>query len=261
MCLILLSYRQHPRYPLVIAANRDEFYGRPSQPAHFWEHAPWVLAGRDLAGGGTWFGITRSGRFAAVSNIRDRKPAQANAPSRGLLVSNFLCGDRAPRSYLAEVASRGALHNGFNLLLSDRDELAYYNNRSGEVRTLSPGLYGISNDRLDTPWPKVESGKAALAAILARPGAVEPEAILEMLGDRALPPDRRLPDTGVGLERERLLASIFIASPDYGTRCSNVLLEDRGRHAIFVERSFSPGGALAETVRFEFDISAGATMP
>jgi len=259
MCLILLSYRQHARYPLLIAANRDEFYDRPSQPAHFWEDAPWILAGRDLVGGGTWFGITRSGRFAAVSNLRDPKPAAENAPSRGLLVSEFLRGDPPPRAYLAEVARWGWRYNGFNLLAGDHDEIAYYNNRSGEILTLAPGLYGLSNHRLDTPWPKVKNAKAALAKILGMPAA-EPEAILEMLADRTLPADDCLPDTGVGLVWERLLASIFIASENYGTRCSSVLIKDQDRRAIFIERNYSPGGAGApQTAEFKFDIDNPAT--
>jgi len=260
MCLILLSYRQHARYPLLIAANRDEFYDRPSQPAHFWEDAPWILAGRDLVGGGAWFGITRSGRFAAVSNIRDPRPARESARSRGLLVSEFLCGDPPPRAYLAEAARRGSHYNGFNLLAGDHDEIAYYNNRTGEILTLAPGLYGLSNHRLDTPWPKVKNAKAALAKILGMPTA-EPEAILEMLADRTSPPDDCLPDTGVGLVRERVLASIFIASEDYGTRCSSVLIEDQDRRALFIERNFSPEDAGARTVQFEFDIDNPATAP
>ncbi|MFH0351114.1 MAG: NRDE family protein [Chromatiales bacterium] len=259
MCLILLSYRQHARYPLVIAANRDEFYDRPSQPAHFWEGAPWILAGKDLAGGGTWLGITRSGRFAAVSNIRDPEPAQENARSRGLMVSEFLRGDPPPRAYVAEVARQGPRYNGFNLLAGDHDEIAYYNNRSGEILTLAPGLYGLSNHRLDTPWPKVEKAKSALAKILGMPTA-EPEAILEMLADRTIPPDGCLPDTGVGLVRERVLASIFIASENYGTRCSSVLIQDRDRRVRFVERNFSPEYAAVETVAYEFDISVADTL-
>ena len=258
MCLILLSYRQHARRPLVIAANRDEFYDRPSQPAHFWEDAPWILAGRDLVGGGAWFGITRSGRFAAVSNIRDPEPAQENAPSRGRLVSEFLRGDPPPRAYLAEVARWGSRYNGFNLLAGDHDEIAYYNNRTEEILALAPGLYGLSNHRLDTPWPKVKNGKAALAKILGMPAA-EPELILEMLSDRTLPSDDCLPDTGVGLVRERVLASIFIASENYGTRCSSVLIQDRDRRVRFVERNFSPGDASARTVQFELDIDNPAT--
>ena len=258
MCLILLSYRQHARYPLVIAANRDESYDRPSLPAHFWEEAPWILAGRDLVGGGAWFGITRAGRLAAVSNIRDPKRAQENARSRGLLVSEFLRGDLLPRPYLAEVARQGPRYNGFNLLAGDQNEIAYYNNRSGEILTLAPGLYGLSNHRLDTPWPKVKNAKAALAKILRMP-AVDPEAILEMLADRSLPPDDCLPDTGVGLVRERVLASIFIASENYGTRCSSVLIQDRDRRVSFVERNFSPEDAGARTVQFEFDIDYPAT--
>ncbi len=260
MCLILFSYRQHARYPLVIAANRDEFYDRPSQPAHFWEDAPWILAGRDLVGGGAWFGITRSGRFAALSNIRDPKPARECAPSRGLLVSEFLRGDLLPRTYLGEVARQGTRYNGFNLLVGDQNEIDYYNNRSGEILTFAPGLYGLSNHRLDTPWPKIRKTKAALAKILGMP-AVEPEAILEMLADRTLPSDDRLPDTGVGLVRERVLASIFIASENYGTRCSSVLIQDRDRRVKFVERNFSPEDAGAPTVQFEFDSDNPATAP
>ncbi len=175
------------------------------------------------------------------------------------MVSEFLRGDLPPRAYLAELAQWGSRYNGFNLLTGDRDEIAYYNNRTGEIVTLAPGLYGLSNHRLDTPWPKVNNAKAALAKILGMPAA-EPEAILEMLADRTRPSDDCLPDTGVGLVRERVLASIFIASENYGTRCSSVLIEDQDHRVRFVERNYSPGGAGAQTVQFEFDISVADTL-
>jgi uncharacterized protein with NRDE domain len=175
------------------------------------------------------------------------------------LVSKFLRENPPPRAYLAEVARWGSRYNGFNLLAGDQNEIAYYNNRTGEILTLAPGLYGLSNHRLDTPWPKVEKAKAGLAKILGMPAA-EPEAILEMLADRTQPSDDCLPDTGVGLVRERMLASIFIASENYGTRCSSVLIQDRDRRVRFVERNFSPAGAGARTVEFEFDISVADTL-
>lgn len=223
MCLILFAWQARARYRLVLAANRDEFYARPAAPMDWWPERPTVLAGRDLEAGGTWFGVTRDGRFAAVTNHRDPRRNVDGRPSRGALVADYLGGDAAPDDYLAALARRGEDYNGFNLLVGDRETLWYYGNRDGAPRPLAPGVYGLSNALLDTPWPKVRHGKHALATALAQP-EVEPGALFTLLAERREAPDAELPVTGVSLEWERRLSPLFIASESYGTRCSTVLL-------------------------------------
>ena len=254
MCLALFAFHSHPRFPLVIAANRDEFYQRPTAAADFWTDAPHVLAGRDLREGGTWMGVTRGGRFAAVTNYRDPRELKETRKSRGLLVKGYLAGGDTPLGYLGEICRDGDAYNGFNLVVSDLREAAYCSNREGCVRALGPGIYGLSNHLLDTPWPKVERSKAALFEMLShdKPGLVE--GLFRVLADGYRPEDANLPDTGVGLEWERLLSSAFIKSPDYGTRSSTVYLVDGEGGAHFIERSFGPEGAALGAVEFEFRI-------
>ena len=255
MCFIVLSYRQHPRYRLVLATNRDEFYARPTAPAAFWDDAPSVLAGRDLQGGGTWLGVTRAGRLAALTNVREPHRHLDDAPTRGALVADYLTGMMQPRVYLDAVRQEAARYNGFNLLLGDTKDLFYFGNRAADIQPLEPGLYGLSNHLLDTPWPKVERGKKALAAAL-RNDVVDPETLFAFLADTEQAPDETLPDTGVGLEWERLLSPIFIASPAYGTRVSTVVLVDHLGHATFAERAYASGanGEPPITRRFDFEI-------
>lgn len=251
MCLILFAHKVHPDYPLVLAGNRDEYYDRPTAPAAFWADAPEILAGRDLVGGGTWLGITRTGRLATVANYRH--PAEFHRPglSRGLLTVDFLRGADSPSAYLETVARLGESYKGFNLLVGDGNAIAYYSNREGVIRRLTPGVYGLSNALLDTPWPKVAQGKAALQKLLAA-GPPEPEGLLAILADTSRPPDELLPDTGVGRERERLLSSPFIASTDYGTRASAVVLIDRTGEVTFIERSFDRAPGRWQEVRHRF---------
>jgi uncharacterized protein with NRDE domain len=237
VCLILFAHKAHPDYPLVLAGNRDEFYDRPTAPAAFWADAPKILAGRDMVGGGTWLGITRTGRLATVANFRHPAEKHVQGLSRGLLTVDFLRGSATPPGYLETVARLGDSYKGFNLLAADGNEFAYYSNRDGVIRRLTPGVYGLSNALLDTPWPKVAQGRAALRELLAA-GLPEPDALLAILADTSRPSDHLLPDTGVGLERERLLSARFIVSPDYGTRASTVVLIDRTGQVTFVERSF-----------------------
>jgi uncharacterized protein with NRDE domain len=254
VCLILFAHRVHPDYPLLLVGNRDEFYARPTAPADFWADAPEILAGRDLAGGGTWLGITRRGRLAAVANFRQPAEFHRQGLSRGQLTVDFLRGKSAPQAYLETLARQDDRYKGFNLLVGDGDELAYYSNRERVIRLLPPGIYGASNALLDTPWPKVAQGKAALRALLAS-GPPAPEALLAILADTARPPDALLPDTGVGLERERLLASRFILSPDYGTRASTVILIDRTGELTFVERTFDHAPTRWREVRRRFRLA------
>lgn len=247
--MILLAWRAHPRYPLVVAANRDEFHSRATAPAAFWRDAPGVLAGRDLASGGTWLGVSRNGRFAAVTNYRDfDAPVPDAAPSRGALVADYLAGDVAPAAWTHAVAARGSRYRGFNLLSAGAGELWWVSNRDGGGRRLEPGLYGLSNHLLDTPWPKVVLGKARFADVLARGPSLAP--LLDLLADTTLhdPPD----PGGVHAARERMLSAARIVSPEYGTRCSSALLVDAAGRTRFAERSWTPSGSAAETVEFEF---------
>lgn len=253
MCLILFAWKVHQNFPLIFLANRDEFYERPTAPAAFWEDAPGLLAGRDLREGGTWLGVTRRGRLAALTNYRDPATLKDIAPSRGRLVSDFLRGRRAPEAYLRRLSPRAARYNGFSLLVGNPDELHYFSNRGAQTRLL-PGIHGISNHLLDTPWPKVERGKQALRDLLQREKAPSPEALLALLADRSRPPDEALPVTGVGLEWERVLSPLFIASQAYGTRSSTVLLIDHRGHVTFIERVFNGDPESWMTSRFDFRI-------
>ena len=235
MCLILFAYRYQPNYPLLVAANRDEFYERPTAPVAIWNDAPQVAGGRDLQAGGTWFGITRTGRFAALTNYRDPSRLIPNAPSRGRLTSDYLQGDEPARRYLERLSRRAGDYNGFNLLVGDSEGLFYYANYSGKPRVLEPGVYGLSNHFLDTPWPKVRRGVESLRQLLARKADPEPDDLLALLTDRAIAPDDELPQTGIPLEWERWLSPLFITAPGYGTRASSVLRADSVGNALLVE--------------------------
>ncbi|MGQ0657802.1 MAG: NRDE family protein [Chromatiales bacterium] len=254
MCLILLAWRHHPRYPLVIAANRDEFRARPSAAVRFWSDRPDILGGRDLQQGGTWLGISRGGRVAAVTNYREAGPPVSPALSRGWLVQEFLLGTEAPGDYLREVQSRAELYNGFGLFVGDTRRICYYSNRGTGIRDLDPGLYGLSNHLLDTPWPKVRRGKAALQRALDREGAPDVEELLGILADGTPAADDLLPHTGVGLEHERSLSPICVRGEDYGTRCSTVLLLSHDGEVTLAERSFDAAGVAMGTVTHGFKI-------
>ncbi|MCD6296455.1 MAG: NRDE family protein [Deltaproteobacteria bacterium] len=254
MCLILLAIQSHPAYKLVIAANRDEFYERPTAPAAFWDDEPGLLAGRDLRAGGTWLGITTKGRIAAITNYRDPSSIKSDAPSRGSLVTGFLSGRQSPAEYLEGLKKKAHEYNGFNLIVGEKHELYWYSNREEGVQGLSTGIYGVSNRLLDTPWPKVTRGKKMLRALLSEEKNPAPDALFSMLEDRAIPDDKKLPDTGVGLEWERMLSPIFITSPDYGTRSSTLLFIDHYDTVTFIERTFNSSPDHSTTVKYEFRI-------
>lgn len=248
MCLILLAWQAHPDYPLVVAANRDEFFARPTAPAAFWPDAPQVLAGRDLEAGGSWLGVSRQGRFAALTNYREGAGRQQSAlhqpgpPSRGALVADFLTGSATPEDYLAGLAEHGPNYNGFNLFVGDHQRLAYCANRGDNTdapRWLTPGIYGLSNHLLDTPWPKLASAKAAFASALA--DLPKQESFFDLLADREIIADPHLPETGVPLEWERILSAVFVSSPSYGTRASTLLTMHRNGLVTLTERSFGVG--------------------
>ncbi len=254
MCLVLFALDEVPEYRLVLLANRDEFYDRPTAPAGFWEDAPDVLAGRDLRAGGAWMGVSRSGRVAFVTNYRDLSSHKPEAPSRGGLVAGFLQRHEDPEAYLRRLAPEAERYNGFNLLVGDQRGLFYFSNREGAVRRLGPGLYGLSNHLLDTSWPKVASGKAALRRALSE-RRTEVEDLLDVLSDAARARDDLLPETGVGKDWERVLSSIFIESEGYGTRSSTVLLMGRDGQVTFAERSFAGGREMHETQVFQFRVT------
>lgn len=256
MCLILIAHRAHPRYPLVVAANRDEWFRRPTAAASFWPEATEVFAGRDLEQGGTWLGLARSARFAALTNYREPGAHRDQAPSRGALVSDFLRGTEPTPQYFSRLAPSASRYNGFNLVAWDGATLAVMSNRNGGPRTLGAGIFGLSNHLLDTPWPKVREGRVALAALLAREVSVE--ALLELLDDTRLAEDHELPDTGIGLEWERRLSPVRIVAGDYGTRCSTVVLVDREGRVDVAERTFAADGTPAGLVRERFSLTARA---
>jgi len=254
VCLILFSFEQHSRYPLIIAANRDEFYNRASSPAVFWDGEPGILAGKDLVAGGTWFGVTRSGRIAAITNYREPGFHRMDAPSRGALVAGYLRGAEPPEAYLKRLEQEAGRYNGFSLILGGPGNLYYFSNRREGFQRLTPGLYGLSNHLLNTAWPKVERGKRALADVLSSGQDPDPEDLFHILADRSRPPDDRLPRTGVGIEWERILSSLFITSPVYGTRSSTVLLVQGEGRVTFVEKVFNSSPEPQQVTRYAFDI-------
>ncbi len=253
MCLIFLGWRRHPDYRLVVAANRDEFYARPTAPAGYWKDAPGLLAGRDLEGGGTWLGITSAGRFAALTNYRRGDGHIANAPTRGRLVSDFLLSGSTPGDYLQSLAGRADAYNGFILLVGDHDSLHWFSNHGGEPLMLEAGIYAVSNDLLDSPWPKVVRGKRGFERLLEARD-IDLPAMFNLLMDGQTAPDAELPDTGIGLSRERDLSPIFITAGDYGTRSSTVLLVSVDGSVEFHERTHKPGTTGTKTLTYTYPV-------
>ncbi|MEN8691610.1 MAG: NRDE family protein [Desulfobacterales bacterium] len=263
MCLILFSFNTQPGFRLILAANRDEFYTRPTRPLSVWTDFPEVYGGRDLKEGGTWLGISRRGRLAALTNYRDPAHQLPQAPSRGLLINGFLTGDAPPADYLEQLQKTALRYNGFNLLVGDQTGLWYYSNRGNGIVKLQPGFYGLSNHLIDTEWPKVSQGKKRLKDLLNLRGGWDTEDLFALLADRTVAADRELPDTGVGLEWERTLSPLFITSPNYGTRSSTVLLIETSGEVTLLERSFAAGnpagGSDRETRSENFTISPSSS--
>ncbi len=250
MCVLFFAHQVHPRYRLVFAGNRDEFYGRPSSAAEWWAGQPNILAGLDLEASGTWLGVTRSGRWSVVTNVRDLAAHQDRDRSRGDLVKDFLIGSESPADAAKRVFIERDEFNPFNLIIGDAEAVWIVSTHTDEPKNLKPGVYGLSNARLDEPWPKVTRGKVAFEQIL-RTDEPEPEACLAFLHDDQPAPDDKLPETGVGLEMEKMLSPLFIASDRYGTRASSVILlnVEGGR---FVERTYCSGGVVGETADIAF---------
>jgi len=251
MCLITFAYNVHPKYKLILAANRDEFYARPTSVADWWEDHPHVLGGRDLQALGTWMGIHKNGRFAAVTNYRDIQNIKADAKTRGDLTTDFLLGMDSPESYALKVHAQGEAYNGFNLLFLD-DELAYASNYSQETYDLTFGRYGLSNALLDDPWPKVEKAKHNLDVLIQRPFALED--LIELMRDTQTAPDALLPETGLDYAREKALSAMCIETPEYGTCCSTAIRIDDDGNVEFMEKSFPVGDRVDEVVAYAFKI-------
>ncbi len=253
MCLVLFAYDPQSAHPLVVAANRDEFYARPAESAHFWDDAPDILAGRDLSAGGTWLGVSRTGRFATVTNFAEEGPSEAPL-SRGRLPERFLAGSDDAHHFAHHL--HGSRYRGFNLLLWDGRTLAYTSNR-GHSQDLEPGVYGLANAELGATWPKVLRGREALRRAIE--AGANPDTLLELLADRQVPPDEDLPRRGRPLELERRVAPCFIAGEDYGTRASTaVVFERRAGGALrvrFAEQAYGPGGDPGGRVDHEFELS------
>lgn len=222
MCLVVLAWRTDPRWPLILASNRDERHGRPSLPVARWTDVPDMFGGRDQEAGGTWLAASPGGRFAAVTNVRVPGPGPVDAPSRGVLPVAFLTGDEDAASHARRVHEQGHRWSPFNLLIGDGRTLWWTSNRTPGPLPLEPGFHGLSNAALNTPWPKVTRSVEALRRALER-DVEDDEALFALLSDPTPPPDEELPDTGVGLPLERLLGSPLIVGPGYGTRATTVL--------------------------------------
>lgn len=247
MCLIVIAWQADARYPLVVAANRDELLTRPTAPLAWWQDQPEVLAGRDLESGGTWLGVTRSGRFAAITNYRDPSRMRPDAPSRGKLVADFLAGTEAPEVYLRRIEAAAAACNGFNLLVADTHELWWHSNVNGETRRLEAGIHGVSNHLLDTPWPKLIEAKQTFGEAL--PHLPADERLFALLRDDTQHPDEVLPSTGVSLELERKLSAIFVRTPGFNTRSSAVLWRDNQGKISFDEQTWLADGTAGQRLR------------
>jgi len=254
MCLLLVAHDCCPGYRLVLAANRDEFHTRPTAPAARWEDFPDIIGGRDLEAGGTWLAIDTRGRFATLTNVRSPQGPQRGRRSRGLIVSDFLRGDRTAGVYADDLASVGADYDGFNVLVYDPGALHWYSNQAHVPRVLGPGIYTLSNALLDTVWPKTERLRAGFGHLLGTQPDDIVENLLDLLRDQHLPDDGVLPETGVGLAMERILASIFIRGDAYGTRCSTVVLIDQDDRVTFHERRYRSDATVSGDTRLEFEL-------
>ena len=250
MCTVIFAQDVHPEFPLIIAANRDEFKERETAPLHFWEDRPNLLAGRDLKEGGTWMGITKTGRFATITNYREVGKTIANAPSRGKLVTDFLNGEMSGEAYLKVLEKTGQQYNGFNLIFGELGQLYYFGNRSKKNGLIGQGVHGLSNSLLNTSWPKVNAGKIDLGAIVSN-ASFNTDAFLPLLSKTRPWPDETLPDTGVGLEKERWLSSIHIPGEHYGTRTSSVLLVSKAGTVEFFEKTIADGKAQSFSFQLE----------
>ncbi|MFV9474526.1 NRDE family protein [Advenella sp. RU8] len=254
MCIAYLSIKKHPEWPLFIAANRDEFHHRKALAAAPWKNKPDLIAGIDCEAGGTWLGLNKNGRFALLTNYRDIHSIMPAAPSRGYLVSEFLLNDMPALDYASTILAKGKQYNAFNLVVGNRDRSIYISNRGLQAQPveLQQGSHVLSNHLMDTPWPKAERLRKALDSIELDFLPDQLPDIFDILRDNTRPPDHDLPNTGLSLERERLLSSPFIVSPDYGTRCSTIIAIHKSGKTLFSERIYNPAGEPVSETKFDF---------
>ena len=258
MCLILFAYHVVPGTPLIVAANRDERFNRPAAPAAMWDDHPEILAGRDLAGGGTWLGVSTRGRFAALTNFRDPATHRADAPSRGGLVKAFLLGQMSARAYVEDIVREAVPYNGFCLLAGDGRDLFFHSNRANAPMEVEPGVHGLPNQLLNTPWPKVVKGCSGLEKLTR--ASFDIDAHLVLLNDTMPAADCDLPKRGRDIERERRSSSLRIVNPNYGTRCSTVLRITSEGTIDFAERTFNPEGGIEGEVHYQVKMNSSVTQ-
>jgi uncharacterized protein with NRDE domain len=252
MCLILFNYKNHDKYKLILAGNRDEFYERPTEKATWWGKDNHILSGRDTKSGGTWLGLTKDGKFISVTNYRDPKDMKNDRRSRGEITYNFLTCGYEVNTFAEKLAETKREYNGYNLIFGDVDNIFYFSNKDGGFKKVTEGLHGLSNHYLDTPWKKVEKGKKLLSQII-KDKEISHGKLFRMLADDEKAADNELPSTGVPLDWERVLSPMFIKSESYGTRASTVLLIDYDNNVSFTEKTFLPDGE-SSTVKFEFKL-------
>jgi uncharacterized protein with NRDE domain len=255
MCLILFAAGAHSRFPLIVAANRDEAYDRRAAAVGLWEDHPNVYGGRDLERGGTWLGIARNGRFAAITNYRQGVRTEDARRTRGELTRNYLSATGDTLQYLQNVEEHRGEYHGFSLLAGTPDQLYFYSNRSDRITAIAPGVHGLSNRLLDEPWPKVQRGIAVLTQLLDAEENAITQTLFELLADRTAAPDHLLPSTGITLERERALSAAFIAGDTYGTRSCTVLLVGAAGDVFLCEHTYGAQGVPLEKreLRFQLD--------
>jgi uncharacterized protein with NRDE domain len=254
MCILFISIKQHKEYPLIILANRDEFHERQTIVANFWKEHPSLFAGKDLQEGGTWLGVAKNARISALTNHRNISLHKEGRISRGHLVRDYLTSNKNPNEYLEYLTKSKDNYNPYNILIGDLESLYVYNNVSNQIDKLENGFHGLSNAYLNSPWAKLNRGIAKLKSYILT-GKMNTEDLFSIMKDETKAPDNLLPDTGVGIEKERFLSSIFINSPVYGTRSTAILLFDNKNKIHFSERTYDPKGyvtnELKETVGIE----------
>ena len=258
MCLILLAWKSVPGTRLIVAANRDEWFGRPADPATYWNDHPSILAGRDRQAAGTWLGMTKTGRFAALTNFRNPSGLRTDAPSRGELVAAFLSGDDSAERFMRSLQSRAPAYNGFSLLAADEERMFCYSNHGDGMTEVGPGVHGLSNHLLDTPWPKVVKGCAGLGRLNQLP--FNPDDYLALMDDSVPAAERDLSGTGVDIESERRLSSLRILSGDYGTRCTSVVRITDAGSLEFSERTYRAEGSTSGEVHHRLPVASKASI-
>lgn len=256
MCILFLAVNQHPRYPLIIAANRDEFYARPTASSHYWPSMPNMLAGQDLEAGGTWMGVSAEGRFAALTNIRAPSPPRIESRTRGELVTQFIENGIDASQYATQLSANHNRYRGYNLLFGHWNSLQVYNNHLDRVEQVEDGYHGLSNAHFNAPWPKIEFGKAQMQHICEQSDEVDLEALFELMRNETKAPDADLPKTGIPFEKEKQLSSVFINIPDYGTRGTTIMSVDHAGNVNWCERVYNAAGEQESQKCFEFKITS-----